>query len=109
MDSERKETIYSHYNIIDLDFFKEIKKELLRNTNVYYPVLIRRLLGIDYHTHLTDTRVYDKIYETRNYTSEDEVNELLDWVKQNNRYENLLNKKEYNKIIKDLKEFGGKK
>ena len=81
--------------MINEKFFHEHKSELCSYEG-YLPNIIRGLLGKEYIINLLDTGNYDKVLEkveqTRSYTKQESLNELIEWVKDNPKYEGILKK-----------------
>ena len=106
-----KEKIYFSYNIIDYNTFHKYEEELIQLNN-YLPNIIRQNLNYDYYKFIINTGAWSKILtqinSTRNYSMEESVEELLDWIKKYPQFKNIINDDELNKLNKDLKQLNEK-
>lgn len=96
---EVKENIYLSESILDNDKLMEMKDDLL-NLHEYLPNLIRFYFEGEYRNTLSeeDKDIINELYNTRNYTREENVIECINWVDNHKDFKDLLNEGNIQKI-----------
>lgn len=93
--------------IVDVKRLLTVEDELLSKFD-YLPVMICMYMSksyIQYHKlNNTYKDLEDKINQSRRYTAQQILDEFINWINTHREYNYLLNKTEYNKLQKTLKE-----
>lgn len=103
---ELRENVFFQFSIINRDNLKKHEDELI-HLHEYLPNMIRISADMDYRI-LEELGVWDDIIKksckTRHYSSEENYNELLDWIDEHKEFEDIVNKEEIKKLEKELRE-----
>ena len=82
-------------------------KDKLFNLHEYLPNLLRMHINEDYYITMleygTIENVLEEMIKTKNYSIEENIKEFIDWIDKHDEFNNLLNVKEYDKLVKQLK------
>ena len=105
-----RENIYLKHNILDLNKVKEFENDLI-NLDEYLPFLIRNSISIDYYHNIRVLDFYDnilvEIFNSRDFSIEEQVLELLEWVNSHNDFKSLIVGDELLSLSNDLESLGG--
>ena len=105
LDSDLKKelmnNIYLKYCIVNISEVYNIEKELI-TSNIYLPNLLRRFISNDYYTHITNSKVSEKISKNRRFTRRQSVEEFISWIKNNPDYNKLLDAENLSKMNEEL-------
>ena len=99
-----KETIYYSHNLIDFDILDKRNSELVKS-GVYIPSYVLLFLDDEYFLNISDD-VYKEISEHKYDDIVERTDEFIKWVEDNKDYADLMDKKEYDKLKKDLQKVG---
>lgn len=103
----REEVCYK-YNIVNISKVKKYEDEL-SNLEEYLPVLMPSFIMQDYKR-LEEKGLWDDIVkktgETRKYSYEECIYEFVDWIDNHQEFKEILNKKELEKLEKNLNDLG---
>lgn len=108
---ERENIYLEHkHNILDLNKVKEFEDDLI-NIGEYLPFLIRNSISIDYYHNIRVLDFYDnillEIFNSRDFSIEEQVLELLEWVNNHNDFKSLIVEEELLSLSNDLESLGG--
>lgn len=98
-DEIREELNYNHF-LISLDGLKKVKEDL-ETCGKYLPLLVREMLPSTYYDNISYD-VFCKCAKKKHMSRQDENKEFVEWIKNNQEYDILLNKDELEKLENEL-------
>ena len=100
-----RQSIHESHTLINMDEFLKQEEKLITFKG-YLPYHIRRYMKINYYVNLEQENLLEDVLkemgEKRDNDYDEQLQELLDWIKSNPQFQKILNFDEFEKLNKEL-------